>query len=191
MVSLNVLLYQYADICVTALCMGLGFLRGVKIVNFSRGGFVSPTPNSQPGGQRTTIRLASHPLTYFTWVALPRAYTPASIGLRVIGAPRPPLHDEVVLEEEGVSQEKRSTFWEVTVFAILSKKCICTCVLFRTVSEIELFHCAVHCTLYRRATCRVFTRVAKCIGADGGIFKYVLYWVNCTIFCHLKNKYRY
>jgi hypothetical protein len=27
------------------------------------------------------------------------------------------------------------------------KKCICTCVLFRAVSEIELFHC----TLYRRA----------------------------------------
>jgi hypothetical protein len=26
------------------------------------------------------------------------------------------------------------------------KKCICTCVLFRTVSEIELFHCTVHCT---------------------------------------------
>jgi hypothetical protein len=26
------------------------------------------------------------------------------------------------------------------------KKCICTCVLFRAVSEIELFHCTVHCT---------------------------------------------
>jgi hypothetical protein len=31
--------------------------------------------------------------------------------------------------------------WEVIVSAILSKKCVCTCVLFRTVSEIELFHC--------------------------------------------------
>jgi hypothetical protein len=27
-----------------------------------------------------------------------------------------------------------------------SKQCICTCVLFRMVSEIELFHCTVHCT---------------------------------------------
>jgi hypothetical protein len=27
-----------------------------------------------------------------------------------------------------------------------SKKCIRTCDLFRTVSEIELFHCTVHCT---------------------------------------------
>jgi hypothetical protein len=41
---------------------------------------------------------------------------------------------------------KRSIFWEVIVSALLSKKCICTCVLFRTVSEIQLFHCTVHCT---------------------------------------------
>jgi hypothetical protein len=40
-------------------------------------------------------------------------------------------------------------------------------------SEIELFHCTVHCTLYRRATCHVLTRVAKCIDADGGIFENV------------------
>jgi hypothetical protein len=34
-------------------------------------------------------------------VALPGAYAPASIALRVIGARRPPLHDkEVVLKEE-------------------------------------------------------------------------------------------
>jgi hypothetical protein len=35
---------------------------------------------------------------------------------------------------------------EVIVSVILSKKCVCTCVLLRTVSEIELFHCTVHCT---------------------------------------------
>jgi hypothetical protein len=39
-----------------------------------------------------------------------------------------------------MSQEERSIFWEVIVSVILSKKCIRTCVLFRTVSEIELFH---------------------------------------------------
>jgi hypothetical protein len=38
-----------------------------------------------------------------------------------------------------VSQEERSIFWEVTVSVIASKICICTCVLFRTVSEIEIF----------------------------------------------------
>jgi hypothetical protein len=62
-----------------------------------------------------------------------------------------------------MSQEERSVFWEVIVSVILSKKCICTFVLFRTVSETELFHCTVHCTLYRRATHHVLTRVAKCI----------------------------
>jgi hypothetical protein len=55
------------------------------------------------------------------------------------------------------------------------KNCICTCVLFRTVFEIELFHYTVHCTLYRRATRRVLTRVAKCINVDSGIFENVLY----------------
>jgi hypothetical protein len=40
------------------------------------------------------------------------------------------------------SQEEMSVFWEVTVSAILIKKCICsTCVLFRKFFEIELFHC--------------------------------------------------
>jgi hypothetical protein len=49
-------------------------------------------------------------------------------------------------------------------------------VLFRTVSEIELFHCTVlYCTLYRRATRHVLTRVAKCIDVKGGIFENVLY----------------
>jgi hypothetical protein len=74
-----------------------------------------------------------------------------------------------------VFQEKRSIFWEVIVSVILSKNCICTCVLFRTVSEIEPFHCTVHCTLYRRATRHVLTRVAECIDVDGGIFENVLY----------------
>jgi hypothetical protein len=64
----------------------------------------------------------------------------------------------------------------------LSKKYFCTCVLFRTVSEIQLFHCREHCTLYRRATRHVLTRVAKCIDVDGGIFWNVLYYVNCNNF---------
>jgi hypothetical protein len=49
-----------------------------------------------------------------------------------------------------VFQEERSIFWEVTVLVILTKKCICTCVLFRTVSENELFHCTVPKLLLRK-----------------------------------------
>jgi hypothetical protein len=51
------------------------------------------------------------------------------------------------------------------------ENCICTCVLFRTVSEIQLFDCTGYCTLYRRATRHVLTRVAKCIDVDDGILK--------------------
>jgi len=42
-----------------------------------------------------------------------------------------------------VSQEARSIFREVIVSVIISKKCICTCVLFRTVFAIEIFHYTV------------------------------------------------
>jgi hypothetical protein len=53
---------------------------------------------------------------------------------------------------------------------------IYTCVLLRTVSEIELFHCTVlYCTLYRRVTRHALTRSAKCIDVDDGIFENVLY----------------
>jgi hypothetical protein len=38
-----------------------------------------------------------------------------------------------------VSLEERSIFWEV----ILSRNCICKCVLLRTVSEIVFCHCSV------------------------------------------------
>jgi hypothetical protein len=74
-----------------------------------------------------------------------------------------------------MSQEERAVFWEAIVSVILSKKYICTCVLFRTFSEIEIFHCTVHCALYRGAIHNVLTRVAKCVDVDGGIFENVLY----------------
>jgi hypothetical protein len=79
-------------------------------------------------------------------------------------------------------QEETSIFWELIVSVILSEKCIYICVLFQKVSEIELFHCTVHCTLYRRTTRHVLTRVAKCIDVILG----KLYQL-----CHLNNKYRY
>jgi hypothetical protein len=47
------------------------------------------------------------------------------------------------------SQEDRSIFWEVIVSVILSKSSICTCDLFRAVSEAELFHCTVPKLLIR------------------------------------------
>jgi hypothetical protein len=49
-----------------------------------------------------------------------------------------------------VSQEEKSLFWEVMVSVILSKKCICTCVIFGTVFVIELFHCTVPKLLIRK-----------------------------------------
>jgi hypothetical protein len=43
-----------------------------------------------------------------------------------------------------VFQEEKSIFWEVIVSVILNKKLyIYTYVLFRTASEIEIFHCIV------------------------------------------------
>jgi hypothetical protein len=74
-----------------------------------------------------------------------------------------------------MSQEERSIFWEVIVSVILSKKkmYMFMCPI-PNGSEIELFHCTVHCTLYRRATHHVL-RVAKCIDVYGGIFENVLY----------------
>jgi hypothetical protein len=74
-----------------------------------------------------------------------------------------------------MSQEGRSILWEVTVPVIPGKNSICTCVPFRTVSETELFHCTVHCTLFRRVTRHGLTRVAKCTDVGGGIFENVLY----------------
>jgi hypothetical protein len=49
-----------------------------------------------------------------------------------------------------VYQEERSILWEVIVSVILSKKVYSTRVLFRTVSEIELFHCTVPKLLIRK-----------------------------------------
>jgi hypothetical protein len=77
---------------------------------------------------------------------------------------------------------------QVTVSAILSTKWYSymrACVLFRKISEIELFHC----TLYRRTTRHVVTRVAKFIDVDGGIFENTV--GKLYQLCHVNNKYRY
>jgi hypothetical protein len=49
-----------------------------------------------------------------------------------------------------LSQEERLVFRKVIVSVILSKKRIYTCILFRTVSEVELFHCTVSKLLIRK-----------------------------------------
>jgi hypothetical protein len=49
-----------------------------------------------------------------------------------------------------MSQEEKSILWEVTVSVILRKICVCARVLFRTFSEIELFHCTVPKLLIKR-----------------------------------------
>jgi hypothetical protein len=42
--------------------------------------------------------------------------------------------------------------------------------------------------LQRRATHHAFAQIAKYIDVDGGIFKNILYWVNCTNFTTLTIK---
>jgi hypothetical protein len=59
-----------------------------------------------------------------------------------------------------------------------TQKSVYARVLFRTVSEIELFHCTVHCTLYRQATRHVLTLVAKFTDVDGEIFENLLYCIG-------------
>jgi hypothetical protein len=62
------------------------------------------------------------------------------------------------------------------VSAILSRK------VYMNMCPIPNGFTVQYCTLYRRATRRVLTGVAKCIDVDGGIFGNVLYYVNCTSF---------
>jgi hypothetical protein len=75
------------------------------------------------------------------------------------------------LKVHRLSQEERSVFREVVVSVILSKKkkyiYICTCILFRKVSEIEQFYIIARIKERQDA----LTRVAKCIDVDGGIFE--------------------
>jgi hypothetical protein len=75
-------------------------------------------------------------------------------------------------------QEERSIFWEVIVSVILSKKLyMYVCPIpngFRD-RAISMYSTVLYCTLYRRATRHVLTRLAKCIDVDGGIFENVLY----------------
>jgi hypothetical protein len=72
-----------------------------------------------------------------------------------------------------MSQEERSVFWEVIVPVILSKN------LYKYMSPIlngfQDRAVSLYSTTYRRATCHVLIRVAKCIDVDGGIFENVLY----------------
>jgi fucose 4-O-acetylase-like acetyltransferase len=53
----------------------------------------------------------------------------------------------VHIEVYRISQEEGSIFWEVIVSAILSKKYVCSCVLFQTVSKIELLFTFIGCIL--------------------------------------------
>jgi hypothetical protein len=45
-----------------------------------------------------------------------------------------------------------TTYLYYPIQSVPGGKCICTCVLFRTVSEIEIFHCTVHYTGTPRST---------------------------------------
>jgi hypothetical protein len=75
---------------------------------------------------------------------------------------------------ENVPGERVNTLGGHSIDYSKQKVYMYTCVLF-LVSEIELFHCTVHCTLYRRATRHVLTLVARYIDVDGGILDNVLH----------------
>jgi hypothetical protein len=62
----------------------------------------------------------------------------------------------------GCFEEERPLFWEVITSVILGKKkYICTCILFRTVPEIELFHCTVPKLLIMKTQLRGLSPQAK------------------------------
>jgi hypothetical protein len=64
------------------------------------------------GGMR---RSGPYLLSRLPWVALPGAFAPASIALRVTGAREPPLHDKAVdLEEDPHSLGFINITFEVT-----------------------------------------------------------------------------
>jgi hypothetical protein len=70
----------------------------VKIIRNRRANLCR-TPIDPPSPTWKTSRYitsSSYPLTCLAWVALPGAYTSASIVLRVTRARRPPLHDKAV-----------------------------------------------------------------------------------------------
>jgi hypothetical protein len=93
----------------------------------------------------------------------PMAHIFIAIGWSTVGVQAPPSQSLItgrcylyVHSTNGAAtlyrmpQEERSTFWEVIVSVILSKNVYMTCVLFRTVSERELFHCTVPKLLIRK-----------------------------------------
>jgi hypothetical protein len=84
-------------------CVGLGLLHGYVAVIFFRSGVSVPRPTSNPKIWRNSNYTSSgpYPLTCMAWMALPGAYVPTSIALRLSGASKSPLHDKAVVLEEG------------------------------------------------------------------------------------------
>jgi hypothetical protein len=85
-------------------------------------------------------------------------------------------------------RRKGQLFWQFTVSVILTKKkFVCTCVLFRTISEIQLFHCRVHCTDKQHAMSSHKLQSAL----PPVEFLKIIILNNLYQLCHLNNKYRY
>jgi hypothetical protein len=76
--------------------LGFGLLHCFVTVLFSGCGH---KPHAQLSTWTMRDYTSSGPnlLTCLSWVALPGAYTPASIARRVIGARKSPLHDKAVV----------------------------------------------------------------------------------------------
>jgi hypothetical protein len=57
-----------------------------------------------------------------------------------------PSHHACMSIYENVPGGKVNILGGHSIDHFTQKRSICTCVLFRTVSKIQLFHCTVHCT---------------------------------------------
>jgi hypothetical protein len=81
--------------------MGLGLLYGSIIKSFSGEGLLALRPNTNLEDQEMIF---VWPLSFdLIQVALPKAYTPANIALRVSGARKTPLPDKAAVLERSLS----------------------------------------------------------------------------------------
>jgi hypothetical protein len=89
-------MYYFLCFTGTTTLVGLSLLHH-RLCRFYFGVGLLPHAKLPTWRTRRHISSGPYPLTYLAWVALPAACTPTSIGLQVIGVPRPLLHNKAVI----------------------------------------------------------------------------------------------
>jgi hypothetical protein len=79
---------------------------------------LAPSPTHNLADQTSSGR---YPLTCLACVALPGAYNPASITLRVIGGRKPPFHDKAVVLEDEINHKDQLSLASHTFIARMVK----------------------------------------------------------------------